>query len=392
MKCERPDISQGMLQSLPQRGRSLVALARLIQHMKVGDRLPTQRELSERLDVSRPTLGKGVELLCKVGILKAIPGSGTFLQRSIRPDEAATLGIVSTLRGPSQLGVIVPSISHSVIARIVCAIEQAAAELDMQILLAHDHKNLDLHVKQIQQLARQDLAGLIIYPDHDLVSRPAYHDLLNQLVADRKPVMLIDRYIPEVNLPCVMTDHVQGQQAIVEHLILAGRRRLALISWPEASGVAYRDHMRGLTNALKAQGLDPAPWAHAKLTYGAPLEMQAMAAVDAWLKQYPHGLPFDAIVCFQDAMAYGAYQALQRAGLRVPEDVALTGYGDQYPHIYQAAGLALTTVAQPLDQIGELAVKRLCQPQTDGDIPFRQLLQPRLVIRQSCGHVSQVVH
>ena len=92
----------------------------------------------------------------------------------------------------------------------------------------------------------------------------------------------------------------------------------------------------------------------------------------------------DGMVAFNDLLAIGAMQAIKEHGLRVPEDIAVVGFDD-----IEAASLvepALTTVRQPLDEIGQVACKMLLQLINDEDPTTRKaVFDPILMVRKSCG-------
>src|SRR5439155_38065 len=93
---------------------------------------------------------------------------------------------------------------------------------------------------------------------------------------------------------------------------------------------------------------------------------------------------FDAIVCIQDDMAFGAYLALQDAGVRVPDDVALIGWDNLDLPRYREAGLRLSSVDHPAEEMGERAVALLLDKNEDHRARHI-MLPPRLVVRGSCG-------
>ena len=98
----------------------------------------------------------------------------------------------------------------------------------------------------------------------------------------------------------------------------------------------------------------------------------------------PHDLLPDAIVCANDQMAIGAMRELLAAGIRVPADIAVVGFDD----IYLGAMLtpSLTTVRQPMRDLGERACRLLLQRITEPSLPRRaERLPVELIVRESCG-------
>ena len=190
------------------------------------------------------------------------------------------------------------------------------------------------------------VAGILLYPDRFVTERKEFLALLRELKKRNLPLVLLDRYIPNVDFPCVMTDNVQGMYQVTEHLICCGRRRPALVGfWP--SNTVHRDRRRGVTEALRDHGLEPTPVLEVEIQGEADFFQAAREAVAGWIQgKRPQDLPFDSVICMFDMLAYGAFAALREAGLRVPEDVALVGYDNFDSEIYRALGLELTSVQQ----------------------------------------------
>jgi LacI family transcriptional regulator len=153
-----------------------------------------------------------------------------------------------------------------------------------------------------------------------------------------------------VDVPAVVPDNRGGMAALVAALVRDGHRRFAVISGP-ARLTTVEDRLAGVTDALSAAGiaLDPA------LIVDGALTREGGAQAADFLYERQDGDPPTAIVALSDEMAIGALATLRRRGVRVPEDVSLTGFDD----IHSAADLEppLTTVRIALDQLGERAMR-----------------------------------
>lgn len=170
-------------------------------------------------------------------------------------------------------------------------------------------------------------------------------------------------------------DNEQGAFTAVNHLITQGYQRIATITGPQnmAAGV---DRRRGYLNALIEHGylLDEALVVEGQFT-----ESSGYSSMKTLLQQQP-----DAVFIASDTMALGALQAINDAGLSVPYDIALVGFDD----IKTAAITSppLTTIKQPINEIGKIAVSLLLNTlERDNLPPQHKILDTELVIRQSCG-------
>lgn len=194
--------------------------------------------------------------------------------------------------------------------------------------------------------------------------------------ADR-PFVLVGRYPALPDVAYVDTDNVAGSRAAVEHLLKAGRRRIAAITGPLGM-IAGADRRDGYVAALKAHGrpADPRLMVESDFT-----EAGGYAAMKKLLPHRP-----DAIFAASDTMAIGALRALHDAGRRVPEDVALVGFDDIAAA--ERTDPPLTTVRQTIDQLGSAAVQLLLSQIDRPNEPRRRvLLPPSLIVRASCGAV-----
>ena len=367
-------------------------LERELADQEVGQKVISENELVKKFKVSRVTARKALQILRKDGIIKCIRGRGTFLSKVPSRSRTAVPNTKARL-----LGVLVPSVDAPLIGAIVHGIESKASERGYHILLSHDHDDPDLQIRQLRKMLDTDVSGILLYPDRFVTDRTEFIDLLEEWKNRDIPLVLVDRYIAGLDFPCVMTDNVQGMYDLAEHLILCGRRRLALIGFWESNTV-HMARRRGFLEALRTHRLPVHAVMEGHVSPNRPEDgtniikewtQEAHDLVAGWIKgKSADELPFDAIVSMYDPMAYGAFSALQEAGIRVPEDVALVGYDNLDSGLYRAQGLQLTSVQQPLDLEGATAAEILIDRIENRPRSGRGnhvLLPARLVVRTSCG-------
>ena len=200
---------------------------------------------------------------------------------------------------------------------------------------------------------------------------------INELSRSVPVVVLANHYV-RGGPDCVGVDNRSGCREMTEHLIRVHEYEdLAFLAGPEDSPDSA-ERFDGFCGALREAGL-PVPAAPAAVGgFTEPGGRQAVAELLA------SGRRPRAIVCGNDEMAIGALSALRAARLRVPADVAVTGFDD----ISAARHLrpALTTVRQPMRELGERAVRLLHARIADPDAPRQSAVLPTsAVIRRSCG-------
>ena len=170
-------------------------------------------------------------------------------------------------------------------------------------------------------------------------------------------------------------DNVQGAAQAVRHLIELGRRRIVTITGPLDMAVS-QDRLAGYRMAL----------AGAAIAHDGDLELQGnfehAAAHEAVERSIAEGGRFDAVFAASDAMALGAMAAIRRAGLRVPEDVAVVGYDDS--PLALSSDPALSSVRQPIEEMGrEMARALLAQLGPSRQVSRSIVLATELVVRGS---------
>jgi LacI family transcriptional regulator len=203
-------------------------------------------------------------------------------------------------------------------------------------------------------------------------------DQIKQLAA-RTPIVLVAGSAREPHADVVCVDNQSGTVALVRHLIEEhGRRRLFYVAGPlEAPDAQERRRTFEETVAQHPE---------ATLTgcfQGRFAAISGQQAVREILSSPYQQLP-DAIICANDQMAIGAMRELQAAGIRIPADVAVTGFDDI--HLGAMLTPALTTVRQSMRQLGERACTLLLERIADPSLPHRvERLPTELIVRESCG-------
>jgi DNA-binding LacI/PurR family transcriptional regulator len=173
-------------------------------------------------------------------------------------------------------------------------------------------------------------------------------------------------------------DNVNGARMAAEHLIRLGHRRIGIVSGPQ-SMIAGLDRLEGYRQALDAHRI---PIEEGLIVEGDFTEDGGRVGAQRLLTASPTAI----FVC-SDTMAIGALKALRDVDLKVPQDVALVGF-DDLPTA-TAVEPALTTVRQPIGQLGSMAADlllNLLENPPDEQAPAHKIILPaKLVVRESCG-------
>jgi len=206
-------------------------------------------------------------------------------------------------------------------------------------------------------------------------SGEAADELVNKLSTSSLPMVVLGRPWESKNITYIDVDNVDSALKATRYLVDLGYQRIATITGSLKS-TASVDRLEGYRKCLTQTGRDFDP---SLVAEGDFTENSGYLAMKKLLPQKP-----DAVFCASDMMAVGAIRAIQEAGLRIPEDIALVGF-DDIP-LGGLTKIKLTTVRQPIEQFGVKAVDLLIDLIEKGNKPARRMfLDTELVVRESCG-------
>ena len=337
--------------------------------LQIGVQLPPHRELATRYRVSLITINKALSGLVSEGILNSRVGRGTFV--------AARPLTHSSGRPGATLGFVLRDLSSPFFSLVAHAAQQRADELGYGLFFSSTSNRLAKEEEQIRRFRDVGVQGLIIASMSRTyrISEP-----VQQLHDAGFPYVMVS-YTHGDDVPFVGLDLVTAGYIATEHLIGLGRRTIGYIG-DKLGSIMFEMRAAGYRRAMAEHELTvnpdhvfeypyPGEWNDYRSGYAIGERVAAMA-----------GRP-DAFFVFNDLGALGFQDALLDRGVRVPEDIAVVGLDD----IEQAARarVPLTTVRQPTERIGAVAVDTIRSVLHGGHPATRQLFAPELVIRQSCG-------
>jgi LacI family transcriptional regulator, galactose operon repressor len=299
------------------------------------------RVLNGRPDVSPGT---------REAVLRVVRDQGFSMNRSARALSAGRTGLI---------GVTLPIVHVEYFSRILWGASEALYEHDMRVVLCPTMHERDREVTLLEQL-RQGTTD----------------DALRALERKGFPFVVLDpRYPVDESTPVVSAAHWAGAKAATEHLLSLGHRRIGAITGPHG-WVASVDRLDGYQAALAAAGVLADPDLIAKGNFTGE---SGRAAASRLLSLED---PPTAIFAFNDEMAVGAMRVAEQRGLRLPEELSIVGFDDLEKA--EIVTPALTTVRQPLAEMGRMAVSLLTRLVEDQPIEaMRVELATKLIVRDS---------
>jgi len=283
--------------------------------------------------------------------------------RSLRTSQTRTIAVV------------LPTIADPVINRVVEAVEDVAITAGYTLLLCSTRGDAAREQAYIALLTQQSVADAVLY----ISPRAAPEDVL-ALAQDGMPLVLCNYLVERRSVPCLLLDHVSSGHQATAHLLALGHRRVALLNLAAPHYYPARMRLEGYLRAHAAAGLLSDPALRVEIdrpTYANP---EWRAAIDRLLSSAD---PPSAVVAFNDEVALEVYAVCRERGLRIPDDLSVTGCDDTLSSRH--VDPPLTTVRVPAREQGEQAVrallKRLAHPHSR--LPHQLLLPVELVVRGS---------
>lgn len=269
------------------------------------------------------------------------------------------------------IGALVPTLDNPIFGAMIDSLEQRLKHHDCRLLIATYRYDLDDEFQALRTLVQQGVDGVVLI-GHD--HRPAVGTLLERR---RLPFLSCWHAEDDPAWPCIGFDNAAPARRLAEHLLRLGHRRLAVVSAPTEGNDRARARLEGFRQATEAAGCPLPSERIVTVEYGIAEGARAFETL--------MGLeaPPTAILCGNDTLAFGVMLAAQREGVRVPEELSITGFDD----LPQARFLSppLTTVAVPAVEIGRRLADELIARIGGEKRPHRHLLEACLVLRESTG-------
>jgi GntR family transcriptional regulator, arabinose operon transcriptional repressor len=350
-----------------------------------GAQLPTEAEFCDLYKVSRSTVRHALERLEQDGVISRTRGRGTFVRdpnQAAEEEKPESRLPARGVRGQNTIGVVLSYASEIDVMQtaILRSIEHAAKSRGYHVLFCRaDDWDERGEAKAISELYRVGVLGFVILPISNQTSTCGVRSLVERGV----PLVLVDRYLSDLDTSYVVCDNFNGAYRATEHLILLGYRNLLYVTDKAEGAIAeqmhttsIRDRYAGYCQALQdyhLPGLVHPP---------VPVDHSSRQAVKHLVTATHGSVP--ALVAQHDHLASEIINSARQSNLRPPEDFVIVGF-DDLPFAGRLH-VPLTTVAQPFYDIGFRAGHMLADKLGGFAIRNEKLTLPvSLIVRESCG-------
>jgi DNA-binding LacI/PurR family transcriptional regulator len=334
----------------------------------------TLKEVASRAGVSYQTVSKVINGQAQVSketeeriwrVVKELGYRPNYTARSLRANRSFTIGYSWKPTPPSKPSPVLDQLLQSML--------QAAAQNNYYLL------SFPVETATCDQVC---MYRELIYTgrvDGFILSAIEYEDPRIKFLLDNSfPFVAFGRSSPDMSFPYIDVDGGTGLRLATEHFLAQGHRKVAVLGWPESSRVG-NNRIEGYFQAMQNAGLEHnSNW----IARGEGTYEFGYHATEAWITHPSQERP-TAIVALNDAMAIGAMQAIQANGLEVGRQIGVSGF-DANPYVDYLTP-SLTTVAQPVWEVGQRVIDILVKGLNDNKLPepTGMLLMPTLIVRQS---------
>lgn len=326
------------------------------------------KDLAEEIGVSISTVSRALKNHPDIS-----PGLTQKIQkiakeRNYTPNPLA-MGLLK--QQTKMIGVIVPDIVTHFYSSIISGIEDVAKKHGYYIVIASSNESVEKEIESVNNLLKSRVEGLIVCISQE--TNQFHH--FEKLIQNEIPLVFFDRICETLNAPSVTADGVEAAKNIVRHFYKNGCRKIAYISGPEHLNISKK-RKTGYLQGLEECSLD------FKRELLVECDLSAEAAARA-TRQLLHGkIQPDAIFGINDTIAFAAMKEIKKHGLKIPDDIALVGFTDEFHST--VVDPPLTSVTHPTFQMGQEAANLFFKSIEIGNRFAEKIeLKTDLIVRES---------
>ncbi|PQP91131.1 LacI family DNA-binding transcriptional regulator [Paenibacillus sp. AR247] len=268
------------------------------------------------------------------------------------------------------LGLLIPDIENMYFAGIIRGMQDACVKLGYSLMICNTDRDKDRLLSYIDAFREKQVDGIVFASD---ILYPEYFE---KLTACRIPFVLLSSHSDEFEVPSVEVDDEEAAYEAVKFLIELGHREIGMIGFNHVNSVSGPPRYEGFVRAMKEGGLT-----HniGKVAYAEHRFEQAYHASHELFSAHPD---ITAVFCVADEFAMGTISYLKDRNILVPGQVSVVGFDN-----LRMANMfipKLTTVAQPIYELGYRAAEKLHELLTTGSVKVpKEMMKHKLIVRES---------
>lgn len=201
--------------------------------LKNGDRILSEKEITEKYHVSQITAKNALNILSEKGYVNRVQGKGTFVSAERKTQNKRLIGVIFT------------TLSTEIDKSLLDAIENYSKDFGFQILFGLSRENLIEENRLIEDFINRGVDGLIIFPTETEI----YNEFILELYLKKFPIVLIDRYFKKFQIPYVVSNNYKGGYDAADYLLKRDMENISFINTAESNSATI-DRIRGIEAAF----------------------------------------------------------------------------------------------------------------------------------------------
>ncbi|WP_338119273.1 GntR family transcriptional regulator [Paenibacillus polysaccharolyticus] len=335
---------------------------RIQQHQyKIGDRVPSEKELCDEFGVSRITTKKALEMLANEQLIVRQPGRGSFVADTALDELGREVTSVAN-KGQKQerkllIGLVITNFSDMYGTELLYGMEEASRKHDSFLVLRRSFGIPEQEEQCIRELLELGVDGLIIFP----AQGEYFSDEILKLVVGKFPFVMIDRYLKGIPASSVSTDNVRAAREGTKYLFDLGHQHIAFLTQPPVNTTTIEERIEGFIEAHNDQGIlvNREMWVESILSslpneFDPEAKHRDVEKLVAHFKKYPQ---ITAVFAAEYDIALLALEAAEQLDMRVPEELSILCFDSPHTERYSR----ITHLKQNQFDMGEKAFEMVLQ-------------------------------
>ena len=326
------------------------------------------KDIAKELGVSISTVSRGLkdhpdiskEMIARIKELAGI--------RNYSPNPMA-MGMLR--QQTKMIGVIVPDLVTHFFSSVISGIEEVANDHGYFVILSSSNESFNKECANIENLLKARVEGFIICLSQETTDYSHFKKIIDMEI----PLVFFDRVCLKGEVPSVTADNFEAARSITLHFNENGARRIAYISGPDNLNIS-EERKRGYLQGITDSGLE---FHH---EYLEKCDLNPTSAEKATERLLSLPFPPDAIFGINDTVVFAAMKVIRRLGFRVPDDIMLAGFTDEFHALVVQP--PLTSVMHPTNEMGRVAANLFFELTENINLPPKSVeLNTKLIIRES---------
>ena len=334
------------------------------KELKAGDKLYSENQLSSILSMSRQTIRHGISKLEQEGIVESVQGSGTYIsnKEKIKKEKTLNIALVTTY------------VDRYIFPSVIKEVEKVISDAGYFTQIAFTNNTQEGESSILKKFLENNVVdGIIIEPTKSALPNPNM-ELYQKIIEKKLPLIFINSYYPQLDLPYIAMDDKKAGLLAVKHLIKAGHTKIAgIFKSDDLQGhLRYSGYMRGLQEASLAVYDNNIIWIDTEdINHMKDNEKRILNRIN----------DCTACVCYNDEVAVSIIEICKNNNIQIPEQLSLVSIDDS--DLATLSELSLTSVAYPVKDLGKKAAENLLKMIEDYDFDGNYKFSPTISVRDS---------